>query len=257
MTVAITATEHPVYPPRVVIALTGITPGDPIGVYRQVAGNRTLLRAGSSDSSPDTVFRVVDAELPFGVPVTYVAVVDGVEYTAGPTTHVLTGGKVALSDAITGLAAEVMIAAAGARGRPRDSYRARVGGRNVVVMRPLGDGVGTYDLFTDTTVAGQDLLTLLAGATEGIVQIRQPGGYDGIDAYLAVDDVDESRWSQDGSDPRRIWTIQFCEVDGWPASMAAAGFTYAQVNAYYAGLTYADANADFGSYLDAKVFDFS
>ena len=257
MTVAISATEHAVYPPRVVIALTGITPGDTVNVYRQVAGNRTLLRAGSSDAAPDTTFRVVDAELPFGVPVTHVAIVEGVEYATGATTYTLTGGKVALSDAITGLAAEVTILAADPLVQTRGGARFNIGGRNVLVSRPLADPVGAYDLFLDTTVALDNLMVLLAQATESIVQVRQSGPYAGVDAYLAVDDVAIARWSQDGSDPRRIVTVQFAEVPGWPDQLAATGFTYAEVDSYYTGLTYADAAADFATYLDAEVADYS
>lgn len=257
MTVAITATEHPVYPPRVVISLTGLTLGDTVDVYRSVAGNRTLLRAGSTSSSPDTVMRVVDAELPFGVPVTYVAVVEGTEYTAGPATHTLTGGKVALSDAITGLSAEVCILAAGDLSRTRDAARFRPGGRNVVVSRPLSGRAGAYDLYTETTTAYDNLMALLAAATEAVVQIRQPGGYAGVDAYLAVDDVTETRWSQDGTDERRIVTIQFAETEAWPDDLAATGFTYQQVEDFYSGLTYADAEGDYATYLEAEVADYS
>ncbi|HET8716670.1 MAG TPA: hypothetical protein VFM50_02880 [Nocardioidaceae bacterium] len=257
MTVAIATTLHPVYPPRVVIAVTGLTVGDVVDVYRSVAGNRTLLRGGSTDSAPDTAMRVVDAELPYGIPVTHIATVNGTDVSTSATTYTLTGGKIALSDAITGLAAEVVILAAGQLTRTRDAARFRVGGRNIVVSRPLSARAGAYDLFLETTTAYDNLMTLLAQATEGIVQLRQPGGYDGFDAYLAVDNLTEERWSQDGSDQRRVVTIEFAEVDAWPDELNATAFTYDQVETYYSGLTYADAEGDFATYIEATVADYS
>lgn len=264
MSVAISALVQNTYPPRVSVALTGLTLGDEVDIYRQVAGNRTLLRGGSVDAATDTGFTVVDAELPFGVPVTYVAVVEGTEYATSATTYDLTGGKVVVSDAITGLSAEVAIVAAGDKTYSRDSARFRVGGRNIVVSGPQGDAEGSYELVVEATAARNDLMETLANATEGVVQIRQPGSaedtgepYDGVDAYLAVDRVTERRMSQDGSDPRRLITVEFAEVEAWPAALAARTFTYGEVAAYYAGITYATATADFATYLDAARGDFS
>lgn len=257
MTVTIGAAEQAVYPPRVAVTLAGLTLGDVVDVYREVAGNRTLLRSGSTDDSPDTGMVLVDAELPFGVPVTYVAVVESVEYATSPATYTLTGGKVALTDAVTGLSAEVVILAAGAQGRTRDSARFHVAGRNLVVSRALSAPEGSYDLFVETTTARDDLMTLLAAATEGTVQLRQSGGYDGVDAYLSIDEVSEARWSQDGSDERRIITVSWAEVQAWASTLAPHGFTYGDVASYYTGLTYADAAAEFSTYLEAEGADYS
>lgn len=253
-------TEQDVYPPRVTIAVSGLTLGDQLEIFREVGGNRTAIRGGYVFSVTDTGFVVVDAELPFGAPVRYVAVVNGaVEYVDGPTTYTLPGGKVVLSDAIGGGSAEVAILAAAARTTTRDSARFRAGGRNLVVSAPFGQGEGSYDLFTETTVARDGLIALLTEATEGVTQIRQPltGVYDGVDAYLAVDRFTETRWSQDGSDPRRVITIEFAEVTGWAADLTARGFTYAEVEAYYSGITYASAAGDYVTYLDALQGDFS
>lgn len=247
MAVAITTIEQDSYPPRVQVTVTGLTLGNAIAVYRSVGGVWTALRGGSSDSVTDTAFVVIDAELPFGVPVTYVAVVNGLtQYATSAATHTLPGGKVALSDAITGDSAEVIITAAGDRTYSKDSARFRVAGRNIVVSSEFGQAEGNYELLVQTTTARDGLLALLTGATEGIVQIRQPGTsvttgdtYDGVDAYLAVDAISERRWSQDGSDPRRLITISFAEVDGWSAALEAVGYTLLDI-ANYLGYSTAD-----------------
>lgn len=258
MAVAITAAVQNVYPPRVAVGVTGLTVGDDLIVYREVADVRTAVRAGSVESIADTAFVVYDAEQPFGVAVAYVAVVNGTdEYATSPATYALPGGKVALTDAITGLAAEVVIGAADTRTRTRDSTRFKVGPRNVVVSAPLPPAEGAYELFVATTSARDNLMFLLEQATAGVVQIRQPGGYDGIDAYLAVDRVSEKRFSQDGSDQRRLVTIEWAEVEAWPAELAAMGFTYGEWATYYTGLTYGDAANDWSTYLDAMQGDIS
>jgi hypothetical protein len=257
MAVAIAAAVQNTYPPRVAVGLTGLTVTDEVAVYRQVAGLRTLLRGGYVESVTDTALSLLDAELPFGTPVTYVAVVEGVEHATSATSYSLPGGKVVLSDAIIGLAAEVTIMAADTSARTRKGARFQVGSRNVVVSGPLPPAEGGYELFLGNTVARDNLMVLLEQATEGIVQIRQPGGYDGIDAYLAVDRTSEARWSQDGTDERRLITIGFAEVEAWPAGLTAMGFTYGEVAAYYTGLTYADAAADHSTYFDAMQADFS
>lgn len=240
MAIAIVAVEQDSYPPRVQVSVTGLTLTHAIAVYRSVAGVWTLLRGGASVSVTDTAFVVVDAELPFGVPVTYIAVVDGTtQYATSAATHALTGGKVALSDAITGASAEVVITGLGDKTFTKDSARFRVAGRNVVVSSQFGQAEGSYELLVQSTTARDDLLDLLVGATEGIVQIRQPGvslltgdNYDGIDAYLAVDGIVERRWSQDGSDPRRLVTISYAEVAGWSTVLEARGFTLGDIDTF-------------------------
>lgn len=143
--------------------------------------------------------------------------------------------------------------------RTRRSARFNVGGRNLMVSGPLGQPESSYELYVETTTARNNLFALLESATEGIVLIRQPltGTYDGVDAHLAVDKVSEARWSQDGSDPRRLVTIEFAEVDGWADTLTARGFSYGEVEAYYAGISYASAAGDYATYLDALQGDFT
>lgn len=264
MTVAITINEQAVWPPRTQVVLTGLTVGDSVTVYRVVAGQRTEIR-GAVDAVADTSLVLVDAELPFGVPVSYVAVVEGTnEYASSGVTYALPGGKVAITDAISGLAAEVLLLADGGKTYARNSARMRVGGRNVVVTNPSGQAEGSYELLTETSTALENLQALLAGSTEATVQIRQPGAYaptgdpyDGVDAYLTVDQWVIDRVSQDGSDPKRKITIQYAETEGWSLALLTRAFTYQNVQDAYPSATYQDLLTDFPTYLDFVQGDFS
>jgi hypothetical protein len=255
---AVTVTNLDTWPPRNQIAVTGLTIGDSVTAYRLVAGVRTELR-GAVTAATDTAALILDAELPFGVPVAYVIVVAGAaEYTTSAVTYTLTGGKVALSDAITGAAAEVVIGAEGDRTNGRDAARMRVAGRNVVVVGPAGQDEGSYELLVETTTSYDNLIDLLATATDGIVQVRQPGGYDGIDAYLAVDRWSTRRWLQDGTKQARLVTIEFAEVDGWSLALVARGFTLADLAAAYPPPnTLQDLGADYATFIDLAQADLS
>lgn len=258
MAVAISALEQDTWPPRVLVTVTGLTVGDSVAVYRVVGGGRVLVRAASADAVTDTSFLRTDAELPFGVPVSYLAVVNGgTDYETSPTTYALPGGKVAISDAINGIAAEVVVLAWEEKSYSRRASVFKVGGRNVVVSGDLGMFEGDIELFTSTESARDNLTTVLRDATEGVVQVRQPGGYAGVDSYLSVLDVTERRWSQDGSDERRVVALQVAEVEGWAPALEARGFTYADLEAAYTGLTYADLEADYAAYLALAQADLS
>lgn len=246
-----------VYPPRNLVTVADIQVGDVVSVYRVVDGNRTLLRAGSTASATATAFLVVDAELPFGVPVSYVAVVNSDEWATAPVTYDLPGGKVALSDAISGLSAELVVWAWPDKLYTRAATVFQPGGRHVVVVSGFGQFESDVELYTDSISSMENLRTLLANATGGIVQVRQPGGYDDVDGYVAVTSYKLSRHAQDGSDPKRRHVLHAVEVDGWAPGLAATGFTYAQAKAAYAGLTYANWKADYATYLLALQGDYS
>jgi len=247
-----------VYPPRVQLTLSGLTVGDDVALYRSVAGQRTLVRASAVTDIGSTALVVIDGELPFGVPVTWVAVVNGSDAdTDGPTTYTLPGGKVVLSDAITGLAAEVVILAWPTKDYDRSSSTFPVGGRNVTVLGAWPMFSGDAEFYVDSTAGVRAVLDLLENATEGVIQVRQPGGYDGVDSFVAVLGAQERRMSQDGSDPRRVFVCSLSEVDGWSDELEASGYTYADLEAAYTGLTYADLNGDFATYLALAQGDFS
>ena len=262
MAVVITATvQAGVYPPRIAVAVTGLTLGDSITIFRVVDGVRRSVRDGSKGSVTDTSFARIDAEVPFGIPVTYVAYVNGADAAStAPATYTLTGGKVALSDAITGLAAEVVILAWDAIDRSRQSSTFQVGitGRNVVVMGPLGQSEGDAEFFIDTDAGNEDLQTLLENATQGVFQIRQPGGYPDVDGYYAATTVQEQRFSQDGTDPRRRWVLHLVETLQWSAFSLTQVFTYQDIIDFYGvSGTYSDLLADHASYLGVLIADWS
>jgi hypothetical protein len=257
---AIAVQELDLFPPRTQITVSGLTPGDDVAVYRSVAGQRTLLRAGSATSVTDPAFLVVDGELPFGVPVSYVAVVnDSAEYANGASTYTLPGGKVALSDAVTGLSAESVIKAWDEKAYDRQASVFKVGGRNVVVSGELGMFTASIEFYFEAYTSGQNFKALMANATEGVFQIRVPAPqYLGVDCYVAVLAARERRFSQDGSDERRTWVVDVAEVEAWASELEAVGFTYQDVEDYYApNGTYADAAAEFATYLAAEQGDYS
>jgi hypothetical protein len=251
MAVAIIATEQDSYPPRVLVTVTGLTLGDDVEVFRQVAGQRTALRAGAAADVGDTSFLVLDAELPFGTSVAYVAVVNSsTEYATANHTYVLPGGKVVVSDAISGAAAEVVILAWPAKVRERAAASFRLAsGETVVVSGPRPMFTGRIDLFVDTDGARVALDQLLSTATSNTVQIRQPGGYADVDCYVAVLTDEVRRFSQDGSDPRRVFSLEVAEVVGWAPDLEALGYTYQDLADVYAGLTYNDLAGDYATYL--------
>lgn len=245
----LTVDQQDVYPPRVLVSVTDLTLGDAVAIYRSVAGVRSLVQGASSVSVTDPSFLRIDAELPFGTPVSYVAVVNGVEYTSSPVTYTLPGGKVVISDAISALAAEVVIWAWPRKTRNWQATTYRPAGRNVVVQGAVSEPESDIELYTDAYSSTENLIELLQNATQGIVQVRQPGGYEGVDGHYAVTGYGERRFSQDGSDEKRIHELHIVEVDGWAATFQALGFTYADLASVYSGLTYANVAADFPTYL--------
>jgi hypothetical protein len=256
---AIVVNAQNVWPPRNQIVLTGLTIGDSVAVYRVVDGQRTALR-GPVDAVTDTAYVVIDAEQPFGVPVSYVAVVAGTaEYATADVTYTLPGGKIALSDAISGLAAEVLVGADGGKAYGRDSARLRVAGRNVVVTGPPGQATGSYELVVENTVALENLLDLLRQATQAAVLLRQAGGYDGLDAYLVVDAWTVGRFNQAGQEQKRLVTIEYAETDGWAPTLTALSFTYQDVMAAFTAPnnTYQDLMDAYPTYLALIQGDFS
>lgn len=246
MVVAITATTVASWPPRVTLAVTGLTIGNVVTIARQVAGARTAVRGADTVTVADTSLVAFDAELPFGTPVTYVAVVNNADAaTVGPTSYTLTGGKVALSDATTGQAAEVVITAWPDKERARRVSTFAVGGRTVVVSGELGQFAGSINVLTQTDSAREQLATLLGEATSGILQLRQAGGYGGVDCYLVVTSARESRWSQDGTDARRVWTLAVAETDAWAASLPTQSFTFGNFDTAYTGLAFSQFDLDY------------
>ena len=69
--------------------------------------------------------------------------------------------------------------------------------------------------------------------------------------------VRERRFSQDGSDPRRLIIVQAAETEAWPLILEAQTYTYQDLEDVYAGLTYAQLEADYATYLDLAQAELS
>lgn len=260
----IEVTEVDVWPPRVLIVATGLSAGHTVTIYRSVAGVRTVVRGADAVTTTDVSLVRTDAEQPFGVQLTYILNVDGVDVdSALITVELPPGDVVAFSDAITGQAASLRVVAWPERVRTRQSSTFQVGGRNIVVAGQRGGFSGSMDVYTDTTSSAASFEDLLDNATSATILIRAPRhvdptkSYDRFDAYVSVLADTEKRWSQDGSDPQRMWSLDVVEVDPWSASLTTRGFTYQDVADAYVGLTYADLAHDYPSYLAMAQGDFS
>lgn len=245
------------WPPRVLVTVTDLSIGDNVTVYREVLGERTALRGGATISAADPSLVVLDAELPFGVPVTYVAVVEGSDFGADPLNVELAGGKVALSDAITGNAAEVVIMAWPEKAKSRRSTVHVAGGRNIVVAGQRAGWNGIIEIFTETESSRLSVDDLLETATSGVLQIRQAGPYFGVDSYISVLSDTEKRWSQDGSDERRTWALDAVEVEAWAASLEPAGYTLEDLAEAFAGQTLTEIAATYATLLGISQAEFS
>lgn len=255
-TLAVTATEDSAWPPRLLVEVTGLTVDDDVTLYRIQGANRTAVRAGSDLTVDDTVLLLNDGEYPYGILISYLVNVNGSDGASSSTmTITLPGGNVAVSDAITGLSAETIITAWPEKDNTRTGTAFDVGGAAVFVSAPRGSNEQQVEFLTLTDTSRQQMIALLDGTTSGIILIRQPGGYAGIDGTYSVRSDNERRITQRGTDQRRLWTLDLVDSKGWAPSLADAGWTLADIEDAYAGLTLADLAADFATLLDIAIFD--
>lgn len=253
----ITVTEQDAWPPRVLISITGLTVGDQLTIYRNTGTAATVIRGGSVVAT-DTAYVVVDAELPFGVPVSYSVLVNNTILTSSASvTYTLPGGKVAVSDAISGSAVEVIVGKWPSQEFEPDASVFKVGGRNVVVSGDLGMWEADIELVTTDTTGAEALESLFRNATAGVLQFRQPGGYWNFDCYVALTSYRRSLFNEDWTDPKRKHSIHVVQVEAWAATLLARGFTYGDMTDAYTGLTYANLATDFSTYLAVAQGDYS
>jgi len=256
---SIAVTAFDLFPPRTAVTLTGLTPGDDVEVYRVVSGERTLLRGGELVGASDPSFVVVDGELPFGTPVSYVAVVNSTaEYSTAATSYELPGGKPVLTDAVSGDGSQFVITRWPSKSYDPQASVFKVGGRNVVVKGDVGQWEGTLELFFEAWSSSKNFLTLLRNATQGVLQLRRPSTeYNGVDAYISVLSASEDRFSQDGTDDRRTWVLEVAETDAWAEDLPASAYTLQDIADVYSGLTLADFADDHATLLAVSTADFS
>jgi hypothetical protein len=249
-------TAQAVFPPRVLVSATGLAADDTVTatLYRQVGTALTAVRAASAvDVTGQDALLRVDAEQPFGVPVSYVAALTDVAGTTWQVTSdsiTTTVTSDVISDAVRGIGAAVTIETWPEKRRDRDATVFRVGGRNVAVSRPRSAAQASVRVRTNTAAAGDDLQELLDGATEGVLLVRKQVSMEGVDNWLAVvSDTEDRRWF----DGIRWWQLEVYETEPWPDVLEAAGYTLQDLADNYA--TLADLAADFSTLLDIALAD--
>lgn len=226
----ITAVVQGTIAPRVLISVTGMLGVDieSATLYRVVDGVRTEIRAAVDVdvTGTDALLRV-DAEQPYGKEITYLAELDDVngviwEIASAPLTVALPGTPHILTDAITGLAAPVVVEARTERKRSRSSATFHVGRRLVVVGKPRAARTETLMLHTETEAAQSALNELLDTATEGVFLLRQAGHLPNFDGHLAyIEDTEDPHWYS----PWDTWSMAVAQADPWPMDLEAAGTT--------------------------------
>lgn len=257
MAVVIAATVQDVYPPRVLVSVTGLTLGDAVDVYRVVSNERTLVRAGSELDVTDPAFIRVDAELPYGTPVSYLAVVNNTtEYATTPTTYNLpVANRDVLTDAITGASAEALRMAQEEWTYSPNISVYRAGGRVVVQSGDVGGYQSTIQFVVFSKSSEENLTALLTSSTQRVIQLRDSLGEAD---YICVLDWRKRRFSQDRTDERRIFVCDVQQVSGWAAALEARSFTLGDIAAYYGvSGTLADIAADHTSLLSIAQGDYS
>src|SRR5215216_141472 len=243
----LTLTTQTVYPNRVLVAIAGLTATQLVNVSRYPAGSttRTTIRGlDNVEATTDAIIRA-DAEAPFGVLLTYILTVDGTDSASATTTLSLT--RVALSDAISGGGAEVVVLSWPSKRIERPASVYPIGGRNIVVSGQPGGFSSAIDLFVETDASKNNVLDLLRDATSGVIQIRSDQSItsDGVDCYVVATSWDEVRFSQDGSDERRVVSLDVAESTPWAASLESSTFTLQDIADAYPGGTLADLAADY------------
>lgn len=259
-TAAIVATAQTAFPPRTLVTVTGMATGDTVTatIYRRVGSARTAVRAASSvDVTALSALLRVDAEMPFGVAATYEADltdVNGAVWTVATSGSITTTvGSDIVSDAVQGIGAAVTLTPGWDKAKDRDAAVLNPGGRLVVVSRRRATAQATISMRTETYADGDDLEETLRGATEGVIQVRHRVTHPRVDGhYAALSDVQSPTYY----DERATWTIATAEVEPWPDSLEAAGFTLADIAAAYPGTLQDIANAFPGTLLDIATFDF-
>ncbi|MGW0169564.1 hypothetical protein ACWDWT_30965 [Streptomyces sp. NPDC003343] len=253
----INATPQSVFPPRNLVAATGLAADDIVTatLYREEGDNLVPVRAASGiDVTGANDLLRVDAEQPFGVAVAYAADLVDVNGNvwrvfSGPITSTVDSDVI--SDAVRGIGAAVIIQTWPDKKRDRDATVFNVGGRLVAVSRPRSSAQATVTVRTMTDADGDALQEVLDGATEGVLLIRKQVSLPGVDNYLAVLSDSENRtWYN----PIRYWALDTIETEPWPDVLEAAGFTLQDIADNYSTLS--DLAADFATLLAIALYDF-
>jgi len=246
------------YPNRVLVVVTGLDVGRLVSITRTPAGSttRTTIRGANGITTTTDTLVLADAEAPFGVLLTYTLIIDQVDYATATVTLSLT--KAVLTDAISGDAAEVVVLAWPEKRTDRTASVFPVGGRNVVVSGQVGGFTATIDLFVETDDSKNNVLALLRDATSGVVQLRSDQSLtsDGFDCYIVAMSWSEQRYSQDGTDERRIISMDATETTPWGGTLESATFNLGDIALAYLGRTLQDIASDYATLLDIALGSF-
>ncbi|QTD96963.1 hypothetical protein [Streptomyces cyanogenus] len=254
----ITASAQSVFPPRNLVSATGLTGDDIVTatLYRQVGTDLTAVRAASNvDVTGQASLLRVDAEQPFGVSLTYAAVltdVNGAQWTIYSSSLTSTVTSDVISDAIRGVGAAVKVESPLGWKRDRDSSSFNINGRIVVVGRPRSAPSATITVRTETDEAGDALNEILDHATEGTILLRRQTSLPRLDGtYALIDDSEDPNWY----DTYRWFQLNLVKSDDWPDVMEAAGFTLQDIANNFSTLQDI-ANAFPGTLLSLAQHDF-
>lgn len=274
-TATIVATVQNADPPRNEVAINNLLPEEIVNTtVERIVGDATAFLRGATavDTTGDNALVRVDAEMPFGGPVSYRATLIDI---LGDTWQISSNSVSSdiineiLSDATTGLGVACQIISWTDRRYVRESTDFNVSGRIVVVSGPQPSPTSTIVLFTGTTADRNAMLALLATATNGTVQIRTHAtaiclddpGYDShaqVDSYLQIKSTVLER-SGKFRYPQRNWEIEVVETEPWPLAIEARGFTLQDIADYFAGQSLQAIKDKFtpGTLFDIAVFDWS
>ncbi|MEU4168857.1 hypothetical protein AB0F46_18515 [Streptomyces sp. NPDC026665] len=254
----IAVSAQSVFPPRNLVSATGLTGDDivTISLLRLAGGDLEPVRAATSvDVTGQASFLRVDAEQPFGIALTYSAVLTDVNgnqwtVTASPITSTVTSDVI--SDAIRGVGAAVKFESPLDWKRDRDATTFNVNGRLIVVGKPRSARSGTLVVRVESDDDGDALNEMLDAATEGTILVRKQVSLPRLDGtYAFTDDTESPTWF----DEYRWFSLTVAKVDDWPDVMEAAGFTLADIAANFS--TLADIAAFFTTNLLAIAqYDF-
>jgi hypothetical protein len=253
----VTVSPQSVFPPRNLVAATGLTGDDIVSITlcRQVGTTLTPVRAASGiDVSGQSSFLRVDAEQPLGISLNYAAIlvdITGTQWVAysGPITSTVAADVI--SDAIRGVGAAVKIESPLEKKRDRDATSFNVGGRIVVVGRPRSAPTSTITVRTETDEDGDALNDVLDNATEGVILLRGQTSLVRLDGtYALLSDNEAPNWYNEF----RWFSLDVVKADDWADTLEAAGFTLADIAANFS--TLADIAANFSTLLDIALYDF-
>ena len=254
---SVSVSPQSVFPPRNLVSATGLTGDDitTVTLYRQVGTDLTPVRAASGiDVTGQSSLLRVDAEQPFGISLTYAAVltdVNGAQWTVYSSPITSTVAADVISDAIRGVGAAVKVESPLEKKRDRDAAQFNVGGRIVVVGRPRSAPSSTITVRTETDEDGDALNDVLDNATEGVILVRKQTSLTRLDgSYALLTDSEAPTWY----DEFRWFTLDVVKADDWPDTMEAAGFTLQDIANNYS--TLADISATFATLLAIAQYDF-